>query len=263
MKIPVSVLALILIFSCTAYAAISTLSKKEINPKNELSNYTETISENKENSINTEFEDIPIYLEDELLFGTDGQFYLSRDACFYEGQNACQNSLRGILRTYPTGAIRERDENTIYLVYDTDTGYRLFLFSSYDNNLLSTIGFPVVVYKELKYEDFKSLKSGDTIEEVSKIDPVAGLIKREILEVWNLNTVGADTHAREGYPVTSIHYLMDGILKIEYDMNDDRSLVISKIIYNENYDLISVNGKTINYRIHEIDLPYHKVLIDD
>lgn len=255
-KILFSVLALILFFSCTSYAAITTLSKKEIDPNNELSNYRETISETKEKNINTELVDIPLYLGDELLFGTDGQFYLSRDACFYEGQNACQNSLRGILRTYPTEAIRERDENTIYLVYDTDTGYRLFLFSSYDNDLLSTIGFPVVVKKELKYEDFKSLKSGDTIEEVSKIDPVAGLVKRDVLEVWGLDSKGYQWYKENGYPPTSIHYLEDGIIKIEYEMKEDRSLVISNIVYNENYDLVSANGKTINYRINELDLPY-------
>ena len=46
-KILFSVLALILLFFSTAYAAITALSKKEIDPNNELSNYRETIIEDK------------------------------------------------------------------------------------------------------------------------------------------------------------------------------------------------------------------------
>ena len=254
--ITITVVALILFFSCTAYAAVSALNKREIDSQNELLDYREIIDDGKEDNDNKSVSDIPVYLENELLFGTGGQFYLSRDACFYDGQNACQNSLRGILRTYPTDAIRKRDKDTIYLAYSTDTGYRLFLFSSYSNDLFTTAGFPIVIYKQLKYEDFEKIKTGDTIETVEMIDPVAGLVKKEISEVWNLDPAGAKGHAKDGYPVTSIHYLTDGIIKIEYEMKEDRSLIISDIFYDENYNIVSANGKTFNYRINELDLPY-------
>ena len=258
-KIKITAIAIIsvLLFSCTAYAAISALSRRTIDPQNDvLLNNQDIVANTKENNEKTELEDIPVYTENSLMFETNGQYYLSRDACFYEGLNACPTSLRGILATYPTEAIRERDKDTIYLNYSTDTGYRLYLFSSYDNDLLTITGFPIIIYKELSHYDFSGLKIGDTIEAVEEIDSVAGLIEKEISDVWNLDPAGAAAHAKRGYPVTSVHYLVDGIIKIEYEMKEDRSLIISNIFYDENYNIVSANGKTINYRINELDLPY-------
>ncbi len=56
-------------------------------------------------------------------------------------------------------------------------------------------------------------------------------------------------------PGTSVHYLRDGILTIEYDMLENRSLVISDIQYSPDYSLTSVNGDTINYKLWDADLP--------
>lgn len=241
----------------TAYAAISALSRNAVDQDSELlHNQKEYINELKETDGKAEINTIPVFVEDDLLFKTNGEFYITRDACFYEDQNACQNNLGAILYAYPTKAIRERDKDTIYLIYDTDTGYRLFLFSSKDNDYLTPEGFPLILRNKMDYSDFKSLNKGDPIEYVEDIDPVAGLVKRDVLEVWGLDSKGYQWYKENGYPPTSIHYLEDGIIKIEYEMKEDRSLVISNIVYNENYDLVSANGKTINYRINELDLPY-------
>lgn len=190
-----------------------------------------------------------------MLFKTDGLFYLNRDACFYERQSARQNYTGSLLEAYPTSAIRGRDEDTVYFVYATDTGYRLYLFASYENELQTPVGFPVLIEKLLSYTDFKNIAVGDKIEEVETIDPVTALHKKQIVEVWDLAPVAARKLAEDGYPCTTIHYLKDGILKIEYEMQEDRSLVVSNVVFNKDFQIKSANGKVINYRIEEVDLP--------
>lgn len=213
------------------------------------------IEKNKETNSQTPLKKIPVYYEEELLFKTNGLFYLNRDQCFYEGLNDLPNFTGSLLEAYPTTAIRSRDSETIYLVYMTDTGYRLYLFASYENNLFTPVGFPVVIGKLLSYDDFKSIRIGDNIEKVEAVDPVATLHKKLILEVWNLAPMSAQAHAEDGYPCTTIHYLKDGILKIEYEMQYDQSLVVSNIVFSKDFQIRSANGQMINYKIEDIDLP--------
>ena len=221
----------------------------------ERNNFRSVIEENKETNSKAKLEKIPVYIEEELLFNTNGLFYLNRDACFYEGQNARQNYTGALLEAYPTTAIRSRDSDSVYFVYSTDTGYRLYLFASYENSLNTPVGFPVVIGELLSYSDFKGIEPGDRIEEVEAIDAVATLHKKLILDVWNLDPVGARYHEKEGYPCTTIHYLNDGILKLEYEMQDDRSLVVSAVEFSKDFQLESANGKIVNYKIEDIDLP--------
>ena len=198
---------------------------------------------------------IPVYIEEELLFNTNGMFYLTRDACFYEYTSARMNDSGAIMAAYPTSAIRRRDDDSVYTIYDTDTGYRLYLQFSSENEYVTPVGFPLVVKEKLSYADFSELKIGDSIEQVEKIDSLAGLYKKELIDVFNVNSKGAEGFAEMGYPYTSIHYLNDGILKIEYTVLEDKYIVISDMEYNKDYQLVSANGKTINYKIADIDLP--------
>ncbi len=198
---------------------------------------------------------IPIYIEDELLFKSGWQFDLCRDSGINKGLSLTPNHLGGILVTYPTEAIRRKQEDSLYLMYDTDSGYRLFLYSQGEDYPLTTSGFPVVVRDPHLYDDFHALKAGNTIEEVEKIDPVAGLVRKEIIDVWNLVPLAATNLAKTGFPCTSIHYLRDGILRIEYEMLEDRSLVISDMEYRDDYRLGQPTGNVIDYRINDKDLP--------
>ena len=76
-----------------------------------------------------------------------------------------------------------------------------------------------------------------------------------ILEVFDLVPIAAQRLAEQGYPCTTIHYLKDGILKIEYEMQEDRSLVVSNMVFSKDYQIESANGKVVNYKIEDIDLP--------
>ncbi len=199
---------------------------------------------------------IPIYPEAELFFDVNNDgFYLGRDVAIYRYLNAGQNSTEGIQKRFPTSAIRLKDNGSMYSIYETDSGYRLYLFYDQSRDYAFTIGFPVVVKNLLSYSDFAGLKAGDSIEAVEAIDPVAGLHKRLFTEVWEINPKGAKGQADLGYPCTSIHYLSDGLLKIEYDMPEDGVLVISRIEFAPDYILTDPIGKKVDYKIEEVDLP--------
>jgi len=109
--------------------------------------------------------------------------------------------------------------------------------------------------KMLSYDAFSDLNLGDPIEKVEAIDSVATLHKKLIIDVWNLDPVGAENRAKYGYPCTSIHYLKDGILKIEYKMLENQDLVISDIEFSEDYTLINALDDKVDYKINEMDLP--------
>lgn len=62
-------------------------------------------------------------------------------------------------------------------------------------------------------------------------------------------------NARRTTPVATIHSLRDGLLKIEYDIVDDNRLVVTDLIFEPNYNLTNLFGKTYHYRILPQDLP--------
>ena len=200
--------------------------------------------------------DIPVYSESALFFDVNNDgFYLGRDVACYYYADAGQNSTRGIQKRIPTSAIRVKDNGNMYSIHETDSGYRMYLFYDQSRDYAFTIGFPVVIKELLPYSDFAGLKVGDSIETVEAVDPVTGLYRKLLTEVWQLDAKGAKGQAAYGYPCTSIHYLSDGLLKIEYDMPEDGVLVISRIEFAPDYILTDPLGKKVDYRIEEVDLP--------
>ena len=232
-----------------------TQSPTEDPQKDTIPDETFAPAETKPGVGGEELLDIPVYSESDLFFNLNNDgFYLGRDVACYYNLNAGQNSTRGIQKRIPTSAIRLKDNGDMYSIYETD-GYRMYLF--YDRNLdyAFTIGFPVVVKELLQFSDFAGLKVGDSIETVEAVDPVAGLYRKLLTEVWQLDAKGAKGQAAYGYPCTSIHYLSDGLLKIEYDMPEDGVLVISGIEFAPDYILTDPIGRKVDYKIEEKDLP--------
>ena len=138
-------------------------------------------------------------------------------------------------------------------MYETDQGTRLYLFfSNYRKNV---DGFPLVINRVMSYEDFKDIEIGDTIDDVAAVDDVTELYKKEYSD---LNYETAKRGYENGYPPTTLHYLEDGILKIEYEMLEDRTLVVSSITYNEKYWLTCYDGDLLNYKIEDADLPINE-----
>lgn len=203
--------------------------------------------------------DIPVYSEGDLL-SVHSYFRLlfdqRRDSMLDTAETAA-----GMYTCYPGAAVRRLEDGRTYFVYDTDTEYRLFalLDTKWATRVLPA-GYYVIVKDAHSYSDFAELKIGDGFEAVEEIDSVAG-IYRKYLEGMRtpLDKISTEIMNEEGYPVTSVHYLTDGLLLIEYLANDDNELYVNNIRYCEDYRVTNPEGETVNYKLDDIDLPYNAV----
>lgn len=198
--------------------------------------------------------DVPVYNENALLLGSDGVIDFGWDSSLFKYFSGMARTLEVCLKIYPTNAVREREDGLTYVVYDTDTGYRVYRFYGEPFEYPRATGFVIVINKEkiLSYNDFKDIKVGDSVLAVEAIDSVATLHKKarggmdpNIVEHW----------AKEGHPWTTVHYLTDGILKINYTSPEKGTFVVSEIIFDENYNITGQDGIVVNHKIEDIDLP--------
>ncbi len=240
---------LLLLFFSSVGLAISKILYREEYPVGNLPDPIDLAEKavHSEDKLN-----IPMYTESDLLY-VNGVFYLGIDESMYDNLDSRPNSYQAMLAHYPTDAIRMRDDGKAYLVYDCDAGCRLYLFLS--EAAQTVCGFPVIIGSVHSSADFSALSVGDSIDEVEKIDGVITQYKKFLLDVAEVDQITADSLAETGYPVTSVHYLSDGILKIEYGMDDSGTLYITNIEHSDDFTLINPVGQTIDYTILDIDLP--------
>ncbi len=205
--------------------------------------------------------DIPLYEAEELMYNTNGAFYIGYDSARYRTAYNGRVQTNEIFNSFPTHAIRRQSETMIYSIYRSDSGFYLYLFFSEESGdpdwdgLNTPIGYPIVIQKMLSYEDFAGVQVGDGVEKLREIDPVIEIYEKMFFEYYGLNSVAAENLRKSNDPISSVHYLKDGLLKIEYDIVDDTQLVVENIIFNENYDLTNLYGETYNYCILPQDLP--------
>jgi hypothetical protein len=167
-------------------------------------------------------------------------------------RNIRSDTFLQIVTKYPTKAIRRGvDGQNIYIMYDTDTGFRVYCFFSYEKTQYrAKDGFTIFIRKgqNLSYMDFESIQLGSDISDVQRIDP-------NIAYFWDEFDTASDMTWEDwikmGMPPTSIHYLKDGILKIEYRRISGRYFV-TRMVYNKDYTL---DGRfsTTRYKIADID----------
>ena len=210
--------------------------------------------------------DVPVYYESELLFHRDNSFQLTCDMTsrsthpmYISGESYYAITT---LKTLPT-VLRVRTDGSAYAVYDTDTGYRFYLF--FDKSLPILTGYPIIINKSkmLSLSDFADIQVGDSIEKVELIDDVASLYKKELALADFHNSIYYENCAKNGYPVSSTHYLKDGILQFEYTMPEKKGeLVISEIHFYEdflipttNYLISTTDSTLFSHKIKDIDLP--------
>lgn len=205
--------------------------------------------------------EINVYSMEELIYRAlglaDPVFW---DQCNGDNSGVAWNQLEHFMKQVEYGnyvpAFRET-ENYEYVVFDTDEGYRIFVHVQLRPFKIKTlVGFPILLNGVHSYSDFASLKAGDHIDAVAEIDPVAAIVKTTV-ERKGLTREGIKADKKWGRIPTSFHYLTDGVLRIEYDMDDAGELFIRSITYSEDYTLESkvTPGTIVNYRILPCDLP--------
>ena len=151
---------------------------------------------------------------------------------------------------------REKTCNDFYLMYRMENNYRLYQFFSYPaNGCTRPVGYGLVVGKVHTSSDFERLKKGDSIDDVIKIDDVASLYKEYFLKQVNYNTDRAKAEEEDGNSICSLHYLNDGLIKIEYTMKEEGKLIIKDIEYFSNWVMKDSEGREVEYQIFDVDLP--------
>ena len=198
--------------------------------------------------------EVPVYNIDELLFDLGWSFGVVDDYC----HSSWHLDTEYFYSLAPTDAQRQRNADQLYFIYETEEGYRFYMF--FDGNYISSndekhcVGFPVYVKELHSFSEFSSLNNGDSIDKVAEIDPIAGRL-RDKEAAFGTTPQAAHGSAEHGWPITSFHYLSDGVLKIEYDMTEEGELYIINMIYSEDYKLASGNGWVVDYYIYPIALP--------
>lgn len=151
---------------------------------------------------------------------------------------------------------REKTCNDFYLMYLMENNYRLYQFFSYPaNGCTSPVGYGLVVGKVHSGSDFAKLKRGDSIDDVIKVDDVASLYKEYFLDYLHYDTERAKTEEQDGNSICSLHYLDNGLMKIEYTMKEEGELIIKDIEYYSNWVMEDSQGREVEYQIFDIDLP--------
>ncbi len=217
-----------------------------------MDDYFDYIEEHKAKNEDTQPLNPPVFRESELLYDNDDCFLLGWDANYLDKVNVRFDLTPRILTVFPNDAIRERDDGTVYFVYGTDSGARLYLIFRKDNKYMTPAGYPLLVKDVLTHDAYRSLLTGDSITAVEKIDPITTYY-RQVYEKMDVGFIKG--YIKDGAGPASIHLLADGILRVTYGIDDQDNLVISDITYDPDYELAGVSGIQVNYRIDEIDLP--------
>jgi hypothetical protein len=202
---------------------------------------------------------VPVF-SDELVF-TRG-FPPCNDMVRY-GLLPFDNFMQVIKYVSPDGQIfdlpvRETGKNN-YAFLDTESGYRVYYPYKYFGKNIYMIGCPMIIKDVHSYSEFTSLKIGDPIDAVNEIDPAAGLVK--MIAEKESSTITPERAAQwqeQGFPYMSCHYLTDGILRINYTMDENGELFIYDMVYSEDYNLWTDSiycTKLLNYEILPCDLP--------
>ena len=205
----------------------------------------------------TEITDISYYSYDQLLFNIRiSTFHLGMDSSVYEYQNAGDSSIASLIRQCPTEAMRERPDGSRYLVYQTDDDARLYLFLSPDSSRPYAVGYPIIYKNSLKKADFDDIKAGDTITKVSEIDDICNLYTQTWFDFMDVNKLGFENRGKKLHYYSTIHYLSDGLLQIEYaELNDNGEPVVKDIKYYPDYIMETFTGKKLDMQINPLDLP--------
>ena len=203
---------------------------------------------------------IPVYSEDVLLYGkwvdAKGRYY-----CIFPGldngsphfYNSEINHLNSILSVFPNGALRDMGGGKKYLMYDTETGSRIYVFFNNTENSLKANGYSMISSKKLSYADMKALKTGQTMDDVIVIDPSAKYV--EYLYSFRSDKAIKYDITHLNLPINTVHLLTDGVMKLTYERSGEEGsyvYTITDIEYHDDFKMEGHGGIT-DYRIAKED----------
>lgn len=180
-------------------------------------------------------------------------FSFYRDMDYFLGYSVRYDYISSIISEYPPQIVRTIENNgqkSMYFIYETDDGTRVFVFFFESDNFQYTRGYPIVMKKSLSMDEFSTFNIGDSIDDVEAVDPIAALYRKgyDTLSddlVYQLYVGGREK-------ISTIHLLTDGIVRIDYSRNKDGIYVIEHISRADDYT-ISVLGGKLCYLIYPED----------
>lgn len=132
------------------------------------------------------------------------------------------HTLAQLVEAYPHPILRDCENGYYYAMYHTENDNRLYVFmtigKSDHNQYMETIGYPIVMTERLQYSDFKDIKKNDKIDFVAEVDPATKLYQ----------------NMGKQMPLTTVHLLTDGLLRIKYRVRYGVYLV-DEIIFDEDF----------------------------
>lgn len=221
----------------------------------EIQSIISDASKNKEEELK-----IPIYYEDEILYGiydgVQGGHYSTWPGFNNSNinfENSISNKCYGILTAFPNGAWRDMGGGRKYLMYDTEKGTRMYIFFTSENDYYSAKGHTLYSSKKLSYADMKSLKMGQTIDDVINIDPTAKFVKHNFDRLADVTVEYYATKWKQ--PITTVHLLTDGIMKFTYERSGQEGNYVYTITDIEHHSDFKMQGLAgvLDYTIAEVD----------
>lgn len=216
----------------------------------EISNYytvedVETILNSDDLISNPLLNDIELdkYPAEDFLFNNHC-FSFYRDMDYFLSLSARYDFTSSIINEYPPQAVRTIENNgqkSMYIVYETDDGTRVFVFFFESDNFQFTRGYPIIMKESLDLEAFSELSIGDSIDDVEKIDPIAALYRKgyDTLSDELIQKLYVDGREK----ISTVHLLTDGIVRINYSRDSNGKYIIEQIISADDYTIPVLGGK--------------------
>ncbi len=238
----------------TTFVTDSLASRKYELDKTDIGLYIEKVIRSDDYVSTPDFSDIRFteYPEEEFLFNNHC-FVINRDMDYFLNTNMGGNKLNAYLRNYPPQAVRTIENNgqkSMYFVYETDGGTRVYVFFYESDNYYCSRGYPIMVKKSLSMSNFSNLIVKDTMKDVEEIDPITPLFRRCYDELNDEQIERVYKKGRER--ISTVHLLKDGIIRINYDRDSSGEYIINKIIRSDDFVIPGLYG-SLCYLIYADD----------
>ena len=198
---------------------------------------------------------VPVYEEKDLCVDNSHNRMFD-DSSRFSMFGSLPTATNGLLFFCPTHAMRLRSDDTVYVMYDLDTGCRLYKFFLKNNSYVSVMGYPLLLSgKKITWSDMESIRPGMNADRIVDIDPAAEFFVRELKASVKTSPGKIERSKTGGKAIASLHYLSDGLVKVVYGESKAGELIISEIEYFADRCVKDYVGNIIDYSILEPDLP--------